>query len=43
MKLTFGGEFVYDWLQVEIEWLRLYYFWNDKSVETLACNKMAVA
>jgi len=39
MKLTFGGKFVYDWLQVEIEWIRLFYFW---SVETFA-RKRAVA
>jgi hypothetical protein len=43
MKLTFGSEFVYTWLQVEIEWTRMYYFFNDYfGVETFA-RKRAVA
>lgn len=42
MKLTFGSEFVYDWLQVEIEWYRLLYFWKP-SVEIIARKVKAVA
>lgn len=29
MKLTFGSEYVYDWLQLEIEWKLLYFFFDD--------------
>lgn len=44
MKLTFGSEFVYTWLQVEIEWKRLFFFidWDNYNVETFA-RKRAVA
>ena len=44
MKLTFGSEFVYDWLQLEIEWSLLYFYFDDyfpqfknRSAETYAC------
>lgn len=38
MKLTFGYEFVYTWLQVEIEWIRMFYFW-DNSAEVFTRTK----
>lgn len=41
MKLTFGREIVYTFLQVEINWLDLFYFGNY-SAETFT-RKMAVA
>lgn len=42
MKLTFGFEFVYTWLQCEIEWVRLRLLFSDYNAETFAC-KRAVA